>query len=54
MARQDGHVQPMTPVSSGMQQVNHFHITGPVDRRTQQQIATAAGRGAQQAMARNG
>jgi lambda family phage tail tape measure protein len=54
MARQDGYVQPMTPASSGMQQVNHFHITGPVDRRTQQQIATAAGRGAQQAMARNG
>ncbi|HQD15994.1 MAG TPA: phage tail tape measure C-terminal domain-containing protein, partial [Ottowia sp.] len=54
MARQDGYVQPMTPASSGMQVVNNFHITGPVDRRTQQQIATAAGRGAQQAMARNG
>jgi lambda family phage tail tape measure protein len=54
MARQDGYVQPMALASSGMQVVNNFHITGPVDRRTQQQIATAAGRGAQQAMARNG
>lgn len=54
MARQDGYVQPMAGGAGGMAQTNHFHITGPVDRRTQQQIATAAGRGAQQAMARNG
>jgi lambda family phage tail tape measure protein len=54
MARQNGYVQPMAQASSGMQVVNNFHISGPVDRRTQQQIATAAGRGAQQAMARNG
>jgi hypothetical protein len=33
---------------------NHFTITGPVDRRTQEQIAAAAGRGVQRAMTRNG
>jgi lambda family phage tail tape measure protein len=54
MARESGYVQPMQAGGGGVQQVNHFHISGPVDRRTQQQIATAAGRGAQQAMARNG
>ena len=55
MARESGYVQPMQAGRSGMQQViNFLHSTGPVDRRTQQQIATAAGRGAQQAMARNG
>lgn len=54
MARQDGYVQPMSAASGGLQQVIHFHSTGAVDRRTQQQLATAAGRGAQQALARNG
>lgn len=54
MARQDGYVQPMSASGAGMQQVIHFHSSGPVDRRTQQQVATAAGRGVQQAMARNG
>jgi len=54
MARQDGMVQPMGAAGGGLQQTNHFHLSGPVDRRTQQQIAVAAGRGAQQAMARNG
>lgn len=54
MARQDGYVQPMSAGAGGVQQVIHFHNNGPVDRRTQQQLATAAGRGAQQAMARNG
>lgn len=54
MAGQNGSVTPSAGAAGGMSQVNHFHISGPVDRRTQQQIATAAGRGAQQAMARNG
>lgn len=55
MAGQNGSVTPSAGAAgAGMAQVNHFHISGPVDRRTQQQIATAAGRGAQQAMARNG
>lgn len=30
-----------------------FHLSGPADMRTQQQISAAAGRGVQQAMARN-
>lgn len=54
MARENGYVQPMQAARGGVQQVNHFHISGPVDRRTEQQLATAAGRGAQQALARNG
>jgi hypothetical protein len=29
---------------------NHFTITGPVDHRTQDQIATATGRGLQRAL----
>lgn len=33
---------------------NVFHLSGPVDRRTQQQVAAAAGRGVQLAMSRNG
>lgn len=33
---------------------NHFSFSGPVDRRTQQQVAAAAGRGVQLAMSRNG
>ncbi len=33
--------------------VNHFHISGPSDLRTQQQIAAAAARGLQTAAARN-
>lgn len=53
-----GYVNPAraepAPAQRAVQMVNHFHLSGPVDRRTQQQIATAAGRGAQQAMARNG
>ncbi|WP_310567387.1 hypothetical protein [Hydrogenophaga sp.] len=33
---------------------NHFSFSSPVDRRTQQQVAAAAGRGVQLAMSRNG
>lgn len=33
---------------------NVFHLSGSVDRRTQQQVAAAAGRGVQLAMSRNG
>lgn len=32
---------------------NHFSFSSPVDRRTQQQVADAAGRAVQRAMARN-
>lgn len=35
-----------------MQQVNHFHVSGPIDRRTQHQVAAQVGRAAQQALAR--
>ena len=57
MALQGGYVQPVGSASAAgsgasLQQVNHFHISGPIDRRTQQQIAVQAGRAAQQAMAR--
>lgn len=37
-----------------VQQTNHFHISGPVDRRTQAQVAAAVGQGVQRALARNG
>jgi hypothetical protein len=33
---------------------NHFTVSGPVDRRTQDHIALAAGRGVDRAMSRNG
>jgi len=35
------------------QVVNHFHISGPVDSRTQDQIAASAARATQRAMYRN-
>lgn len=37
-----------------LQITNHFSLSGPVDRRTQHQIAAAAGRSVQIAAARNG
>ncbi|MCK9202440.1 MAG: hypothetical protein M0P42_15020 [Gallionella sp.] len=37
----------------GMTVVNQFTISGPADRRTQEQLAAAAGMGIQRAMARN-
>lgn len=46
-------VVPNRAAGGGMTVVNHFHLSGPADMRTQQQISAAAGRGVQQAMARN-
>jgi hypothetical protein len=40
--------------SGGMSIVNHFAITGPVDRRTQEQISNAVARGAQRVGYRGG
>jgi hypothetical protein len=37
----------------GMTVINQFTISGPADRRTQEQLAAAAGTGLQRAMARN-
>lgn len=53
MGGQSGRVNPRVP-SGGGSVTNNFHISGPVDRRTQQQIAEAAGRGVRMAQARNG
>ena len=39
--------------AGGVSVVNHFTISGPVDRRTQAQLSAAAGLGVQRAMARN-
>ncbi len=44
-------VQPMA--AGGMTVQQHFHLSGPVDRRTVGQLRAEAGRGVQQAMARN-
>lgn len=58
MALQGGYVKPVAAggVAAGrtLQQVNNFHVSGPIDRRTQQQLATQTGRAAQTAMMRNG
>lgn len=40
--------------AGAIQQTNHFHIDGPVNRRTEQQIAVATARGAQMAQRRSG
>lgn len=56
MALQNGQVQPVqgsTAAGSSIQQVNHFHLSGPIDRRTQQQVAAMAGQGVRRALARN-
>ncbi len=41
------------PGFGGMSVTNVFHLSGPVDRRTQEQVAAKAAAGAQRAMARN-
>ncbi|MGP1664681.1 MAG: phage tail tape measure C-terminal domain-containing protein, partial [Rhodanobacter sp.] len=41
------------PNGAGVNVTNVFHITGATDRRSQAQIAAAAGQGVQRAMARN-
>lgn len=51
MGNKSGNV---VPSGSGMRVTNNFTIQGPVDRRTELQIAQAAGRGIQTAMSRNG
>ena len=52
----EGRVTPASQVGGGTNftQTNHFHITGPVSRESQAQIAAASGRAAQRALARNG
>ncbi len=52
MGSERGKVTPMRN-GGGMSVTNVFHLSGPVDRRTQQQIAASAAAGAQRAMARN-
>lgn len=59
MALQAGYVQPVVPTPAAGQgrvlhQTNNFHVSGAVDRRTQQQLAMQAGRQAQTALNRNG
>ncbi|MDO8597784.1 MAG: hypothetical protein Q7R45_14325, partial [Sulfuricaulis sp.] len=43
----------IVPNGAGVNVTNVFHITGATDRRSQAQIAAAAGQGVQRAMARN-
>ena len=59
MALQGGYVQPVgNGQGSGafggatVQQINHFHVQGQIDRRTEHQLSAQVGRSAQQAMAR--
>ena len=42
------------PAGGGMQVHNTFYLSGPADSRSQAQVALAAARGVQRAMARNG
>jgi hypothetical protein len=56
--RTDGMVVPETEASEtvapNIVQENHFHIQGPIDRRTQTQIGSATLQAGQRALARNG
>lgn len=56
MPSRNGSVTPQGTASMGgeMSVVNNFHFAGPVDRRTQQQVAASAGRGVQRATSRIG
>lgn len=56
MGNQRGRIDPNPRIGGrgGISQTNHFHVTGAIDRRTQRQIASDAGRAVQAAMARNG
>jgi hypothetical protein len=38
----------------GLNQTLHFNVSGPIDRRTQEQIAAQVGSATQRAMRRNG
>ena len=56
MGSQGGSVTPNNAIGAGggsVNQVINFHSSGPVDRRTQQQVAAQAAAGAQRALARN-
>lgn len=46
--------QQVVPEPTVQYITNHFHLSGPTDRRTQQQLAATAGRSLQQAANRNG
>lgn len=46
--------EPARPDDGGMTVHNHFHNDGPVDRRTQQQLASAMYSGTRRAYGRNG
>lgn len=48
-----GNITPNDRLGGSVNVTNVFQITGPTDRRSQAQIATAAGEGVQRAMARN-
>jgi lambda family phage tail tape measure protein len=51
---QNGSVQTnQAGVGGGMSVVNNFVISQPTDKRTQQQVAAAAGQGVQRALSRN-
>jgi hypothetical protein len=55
MGKEGGQVLPNSGgAGRGMQVVNHFSIQGPVDRRTELNIALHAGNAIQNAMRRNG
>jgi hypothetical protein len=49
-----GQIVPNGKFGGGVSVVNHFAITGPVDARSQEQIALAAGRSIMSAMRRSG
>lgn len=52
--REGGQVEPMSgPSGRPMAVTNHFHLSGPVDRRTQQQIGAVAARSIAVANSRN-
>ena len=53
LAAENGRVMPQKTGGKSVSQVNHFHFPGPVDRRSQQQVAAAAGRGVSLAVSRN-
>jgi hypothetical protein len=56
LATQNGQIKPQSassPKEQTMTIINNFTLSGQVDRRTQQQLAAAAGSGVRRAMARN-
>lgn len=53
LAAQAGSVDPNSGSGSGVVVHNTFMLSGPVDQRTQQQVAASAGQGVRRALARN-